>query len=232
MKCILGTKVEMTRVFKDDGTAVPVTVVQAGPCVVTQVKKPLKSIQVGFGTAKHSTKALDGHLKGLPPVSIMRDFIVDEGQTLTRGDSWNVSVFTPGEKVTITGTSKGHGFQGVVKRHGFHGAPASHGHKDQLRMPGSIGSKRQGPVQKGKRMAGRMGNDQITVHNVEVVLVDEEKNILYLKGAIPGARGGVVEIKNPGTFLPVKNVLQTEIATPETKEENDASVTPEIITAE
>ncbi len=225
MKCLIGKKLAMTQVFKDDGTVIPVTVVSASPCVVTQVKQKQKdgadAIQVGMGHAaskKHS-KPMKGHLKDLPSVTILRDFRVEQSDSFSRGDTWTAGVFVAGEKVTVVGTSKGHGFQGVVKRHGFSGSPASHGHKDQLRMPGSIGSKRQGPVQKGKRMAGRMGNDRVTLKNIEVVAVDETAQSVMLKGAIPGARGSIVEVYAEGKMnttsyiaLPQENPITVQHA--------------------
>ena len=200
MRCILGTKKAMTQVFKDDGTVVPVTRVQAGPCVVTQVKTAKKdgvsAIQIGFGAQKafRLTKPLKGHLKDLDAVRYMRDFRAPEDHGLVRGDSFDAGIFAVGDKVQVVGTSKGKGFQGVVKRHNFKGAPASHGHKDQERMPGSIGATDAARVFKGTRMGGHMGDAQVTVKNLEIVQVDEENNELLIKGAVPGARGGLLLI--------------------------------------
>lgn len=197
MKFLFGRKIEMSQIFQENGTVVPVTLILAEPCVVTQVKTPEKdgyaAVQIGSGEARHLKKPQAGHLKELGALSTMREFRVKE-TTLKRGDTLNVSQFEPGDVVDVIGHSKGHGFQGVVKRHGFHGSPASHGHKDQLRMPGSIGSRRQGPVARGKRMAGHMGDQQVTVKNLEIVSVDPNKNIVAIKGAVPGARGGLVLI--------------------------------------
>lgn len=214
MKFILGTKQYMSQVFKDDGTVVPVTVVNAGPCVVTQIKNKEKdgvqSVQIGFGKQKlfRLNKAEQGHLKGLEngdyTVRVVRDFKNDN--ELKRGDVFTVKIFAPGEKVQVVGKSKGKGFQGVVKRHGFHGGPATHGHKDNLRMPGSIGAGGVQRVFKGMRMGGHMGDARVTVKNLEIVGVDLEKNELLIKGALPGARNsllliataeGKIEIETP-----------------------------------
>jgi large subunit ribosomal protein L3 len=198
MKFIIGRKLEMTQIFRDNGTVVPVTLVKADPCVVTQVKEEAKdgyvAVQIGCSEAKGLNKPEAGHLKDLPALSTLREFRT-ESSDLKRGDKIEVASFVPGDRVDIIGTSKGRGFQGVVKRHGFHGSPASHGHKDQLRMPGSIGSRRQGPIAKGKRMAGHMGDARVTVKNLEIISVDVGKNLLAVKGAVPGARGSLLLIK-------------------------------------
>lgn len=201
MKFILGTKLGMTQVFADDGRVIPVTRVQAGPCVVTQVKTQGKdnvsAVQIGFGDQKafRLAKAQQGHLKDLRTVRFMRDIrVADDNHGLERGDEYGVTVFTPGEKVQVTGTSKGKGFQGVVKRHGFAGSLKTHGHKDQHRMPGSIGSTGPARVFKGTRMGGHMGDGQVTVKNLEVVQIDEAQAELLIKGAVPGARGSLLVI--------------------------------------
>lgn len=198
MKCILAKKLEMAQVFRPDGTVVPVTLVQAGPCVVTQVKTKetdgYNAVQVGFLPVKSLAKPQEGHLKDLPKSSVMREFRVDDPTAYKRGDVIEASVFAAGEDVNVSGTSKGKGFQGVVKRHGFHGHPASHGHKDQLRMPGSIGAGGVQHVLKGRRMAGRMGNEIVTVKNLEVVEI-RDQGIIALKGAVPGARNAILEIQ-------------------------------------
>ncbi|OGH71143.1 MAG: 50S ribosomal protein L3 [Candidatus Magasanikbacteria bacterium RIFCSPHIGHO2_02_FULL_51_14] len=215
MKFILGTKLGMTQVFRDDGTVVPVTRVAAGPCVVTQVKNAGKNgvnaVQIGFGTQKlfRVPKAQQGHLKGLATVRFMRDFrTLGEEHGLKHGDTFTVRVFAPGEKVQVVGTSKGKGFQGVVKRHGFHGHPASHGHKDQQRMPGSIGATTPQRVFKGKRMAGHMGDARVTVKNLEVVGVKPEENELLIKGAVPGARGGLLLISTQEGTITVEQTAE------------------------
>jgi len=200
MAFIIGRKIEMSQHFNEDGSVTPVTLVKAEPNVVTQIRTEDKdgyvSVQLGTDvTGKTLKKAQAGHTNDLPAVSTLREFRVDETD-LHRGDKVDVSAFEPGMKVDIVGVSKGRGFQGVVKRHHFAGSPASHGHKDQLRMPGSIGSHRQGPVQRGKRMPGRMGTDRVTVKNLQVVSVDPTSNILAIKGAVPGPRGGVILVRS------------------------------------
>ena len=197
MKFILGKKLEMSQVYGADGNLIPVTLVQAGPCVVTQVKTKesdgYEAVQVGFGTRRVLTQPEAGHLKDLPQVRHLVEFRTDEGTTLKRGDAIDATVFQAGEKVHIRGTSKGKGFQGVVRRHGFHGHPTSHGHKDQERMPGSIGAGGVQHVLKGRRMAGHMGDAATTVKNLVVVEV-REGGIIALKGAVPGARHSLIEI--------------------------------------
>ncbi len=195
MKFLLGKKLEMTQVFKDDGTVVPVTLVQAGPCTVTAVKTNpagVNTVVIGFGTKKHVAKAQAGDWKELGAFSHTREFPMPEGINLERGAVIDASLFETGEAIDVVGTSKGKGFQGVVKRHGFSGSPATHGHKDQLRMPGSIGAGGPQRVFKGIRMGGRMGGDRVTVKNLEVVQVNKEENIIAIKGAVPGSRGGFV----------------------------------------
>ncbi len=193
----------MSQVFKADGEEVPVTEVQAGPCYVTEVKTKMPlggvAIQIGFDEVdkKKLNKPQLGHLKDLPVVKHLREFYFKDAATppLERGAKITVEGFKTGDRVDVTGVSKGKGFQGVVRRHGFHGGPGSHGQKDNLRMPGSIGSKRQGPVAKGKRMAGHMGDTLTTIKNLEIVEVDPTNNLLKIKGALPGSRNAVVIIK-------------------------------------
>ncbi len=199
MKCILGIKKDMTQIWDESGAVVPVTRIQAGPCTVVQVKTEerdgYRAIQVGFGKRRKISRALQGHLKGLDAFRYLHEFRVSEGEETERGKTFDVSVFEKGDKVDVRSHSKGRGFQGVVKRHGFHGSPASHGHKDQLRMPGSIGATEPARVFKGTRMAGRMGGEQVCVKNMEVIAVDPDKGILLVKGAVPGARGSLVIIQ-------------------------------------
>ncbi|MEK7105547.1 MAG: 50S ribosomal protein L3 [Patescibacteria group bacterium] len=192
MKVILGKKLNMAQVFAADGTVVPVTLVQAGPCTVTEVKET--SIALGFGKGKDVAKAQLGAWKELGAFAEVREFRADKAD-VKRGDVIDVTAFTIGDHVDVTGTSKGHGFQGVVKRHKFAGGPASHGHKDNLRMPGSIGAGGVQRVFKGMRMAGRMGNDRVTVKNLEVVAIDAGKGTLAIKGAIPGPMGALIMIR-------------------------------------
>ena len=197
MKFILGKKQQMMQCFLDDGKVVPTTVISAGPLVVTQMKSPdidgYTAVQVAFDEQKESraTKAHLGHVKE-GAFKHLREF--RDIEEMTVGDRITVSAFAKGDVVTVTGISKGKGFQGVVKRHGFHGGPRSHGQKHSEREPGSIGGGLRNKVPKGMRMAGRTGSDRITVRNLEIVGVDVENNQLLIKGAIPGRRGTLVEI--------------------------------------
>lgn len=196
---IVGTKRGMTQLFLDNGEAVPVTIVEAGPCQIVQVKNKqtdgYQALQIGYGVRRGLSKALLGHLKSLPAFRHLIEFRVDDLKTLpNRGEEITVETFTEGEKVRVIGVSKGKGFQGVVRRHGFSGSPASHGHKDQLRMSGSIGAGGEQHVRKGRKMGGRMGADQITVANLQIVKIDLENNLLYIKGALPGPKGGLIRI--------------------------------------
>ncbi len=197
MKFILAKKMDMSQVYQADGTIVPVTLVQAGPCVVTQVKTQdadgYQAVQIGFETKRRLNKAQAGHCKDLPSSRHLAEFRMKEAPTMKRGDMIEASVFQAGDLVNVIGTSKGKGFQGVVKRHHFHGHPTSHGHKDQERMPGSIGAGGVQHVLKGRRMAGRMGNERVTVQKLRVIEV-RDGGILVLKGAVPGARRGLLEI--------------------------------------
>ncbi len=224
----------MTQVFTEDGRAIPVTVVKAGPCVVVQKKTAdqdgYTALQIGWGEDKRLSRPQRGHLRNLPPLRFLREFRVKREGTvdldsLQRGDEIRVSTFSVGERVDVVGVSKGKGFQGVVKRHGFAGGPASHGHKDQLRMPGSIGATDPARVFKGTRMAGRMGGEQVTVKNLEIVRIDEENNLLYLRGAVPGPRGSLVKIVGQGELKIVKPTGQKTEDTEDRdqKVENDAS---------
>jgi large subunit ribosomal protein L3 len=201
MKFILGKKQHMTQVFDESGTVFPVTVVKTSPNIVTQVKTKdrdgYEAIQVGFGVRKEKNinKAQKGHFKDLGLFEVLREIRTTDVKTV--GDSLDLSQFVEGEKITVTAISKGKGFQGVVKRHGFHGGPRSHGQKHSEREPGSIsgGNREGGRVPKGMRMAGRMGGDSITVQNLKVVQIDNEKGEILIKGALPGRRGTLVEIK-------------------------------------
>src|SRR3989344_4913276 len=209
MKFILGKKLGMTQVFKED-KVIPVTLIESGPNFVTQIKTKdgdgYTAIQVGFDTKKEKNisarggsalggkKPQRGHLKNLDNLRWLREFRVEDSK-LNNGDKIDVSVFAPGDKVNVVAISKGKGFQGVVKRHGFHGGPKSHGQKDRHRAPGSIGSSFPEHVFKGMRMAGRMGGDRVTVKNLEVIEVDNENNLIALKGAVPGRRGTLVMLK-------------------------------------
>ncbi len=207
MNFILGQKKSMTQIFKSDGEVVPVTMVTAGPCFVTQVKNQehdgYTAVQLGYGSKNKLNKPLSGHLAGLANFQYLKEFCLDTktaGQTATlkRGDQITLETFKEGELVDVIGFSKGKGFQGVVKRHHFHGHPETHGHKDQVKRSGSIGAGGVQHVFKGKRMAGHMGDEQVTTKNLEIVKIDLENNLLYIKGAVPGARGSLVLLEGMG----------------------------------
>jgi len=189
----------MGQVWKADGTVVPVTFVEAGPCQVVQLKTVendgYAAIQLGFGSKKKAPKPMIGHLKELPIFEEIREFRDDGSKAWTRGEVVNATTFAIGDKIDVTGISKGKGFQGVVRRHGFHGHPTSHGHKDQERMPGSIGAGGVQRVFKGRRMAGRMGGERVTVQNLEVVAIDVEKNLIAVRGAVPGGFNSLLMVK-------------------------------------
>jgi len=203
-KFILGKKLKMAQIFDKEGKVIPVTLVEAGPCVVTQIKTKEKdgysAVQIGFGEAKKLTKALTGHLKGLGKLRHLREFRVKEpkidDKELKRGDKIDVSIFKEGEKVKISGISKGKGFAGVVKRWGFAGRPASHGTKHEERTPGSVGSAYPQRVIKGRKMPGRLGGERVTVRNLEIVKIDPKNNLLAIKGAVPGRKGSLLEIQS------------------------------------
>lgn len=200
MKSLLGTKVGMTQVISDDGTAKAVTLLQAGPCTVTQIKTAEKdgynAIQIGFGKGKNLSKATKGHVKGAKvEPKVIREIRVKElNEEIKVGDVLNVEAFEIGDKVAVTGTSKGKGFAGTVKRHNFATSASSHGGNGNVRKPGSIGSMYPQKVFRGKRMAGRMGNEQVTVKNLKVAYVDTENNLIGVTGAVPGPRRGIVVI--------------------------------------
>lgn len=200
---ILGKKVGMTRVFTEDGRWIPVSVVEAGPCTVVQCKNDeadgYTAVQLGFGEKKaaRATKPEQGHFKknDLDVQRVLREFALSGDDLPNPGDVIKVDLFEAGERVDVSGTSKGKGFAGVMKRHGFGGGPGGHGSHFH-RAPGSIGqSADPAKVYKGKRMPGHMGNERVTGQNLEVVRVDAERNLLLLRGTIPGPKGGVVEIK-------------------------------------
>jgi large subunit ribosomal protein L3 len=201
MKAIIGRKLNMSQTFTNDGRAVPVTRIKAGPVVVTALRTAEKdgylAVQLGFGQGKNLSKSVIGHLKTSKATpAIMREFRLAKSEALNVGDTFKVAdVFRKGEVVDVTATSKGKGFAGVVKRHGFHGGPKTHGQSDRHRAPGSIGSgTTPGRVVKGKKMAGRMGNAQVTTQGLEIVAIDTENELLIVKGAIPGPPEGIVLI--------------------------------------
>ena len=187
----------MSQQFMEDGTVVPVTIVEADPNVVAQLRDAEKdgylAVQLGTDAKRVLNQPEAGHVKDLPLLGTLREFRVDATE-LKRGDTVSVTAFTPGMTVDVVGVSKGKGFQGVMKRHHFSGGPATHGQKDQMRMPGSLASQRQGPVSKGQRMAGHMGARRVSVKNLKVVSVNAEANQISIKGAVPGARGSLLLI--------------------------------------
>ncbi|XKT74700.1 MAG: 50S ribosomal protein L3 [Patescibacteria group bacterium UBA2163] len=195
-KFIVGIKKGMSQVFDAEGNVHPVTVIAAAPITVTQVKNTetdgYNAVQVGIGERKEKNVAQAQRPKGL--FATFKEFRFDKAPEFTTGNTIDVSVFEVGDTVTVSATSKGKGFQGVVKRHGFHGGPRTHGQKHTERAPGSIGAAGVARVLKGTRMAGRMGGDRITVQNLPVVQVDAEKGEILVGGAVPGRRGAYVEI--------------------------------------
>ena len=204
MKFILGKKVKMSQIFDEEGNVIPVTIIEAGPVTVTNIrtkdKHGYEAVQVGFlEKKKNIKKPLLGQFKKL--FQFLKEFRLDKIKkekdiNFEIGQEIKAEIFRPGEKVNVSGISRGKGFQGVVKRHHFKGSPKSHGTKDRWRAPGSIGSTTPQRVVKGRRMAGRAGGRRITIKNLEIIKVEPEKNLLYLKGAVPGKRGTLLEIKN------------------------------------
>lgn len=216
MKGLIGKKVGMTQIFDDQGVVTPVTIIQAGPCFVTQVKDNendgYSAVQLGYGdvSLKRLTKGQQGHLgilksekkgrrkdKGIPAVRHLREFRTSSAGEYKVGQQLTVEQFIVGEKVDVIGKTKGRGFAGNVKRHGYAGGSKTHGQSDRWRAPGSIGSATEmSRVPKGKSMAGRMGNERSTSQNLEVVRIDSERNLIAIKGAVPGAKGGLVIIRD------------------------------------
>lgn len=203
MRFLLGTKQNMTQVFNEAGDVFPVTLVSASPAVVTQIKKEetdgYEAIQIGYGERSKNriNKPLRGHIKELGNFLYLREYRM-KNPTVSVGDKVDVSTFKEGDKVMVSGISKGKGFQGVVKRHGFAGGSRTHGQKHSEREPGAIGGgggRAGGRVAKGIRMAGRMGGDRITVKNLKIIKVDPENNEIYISGAVPGRRGTLIEIR-------------------------------------
>lgn len=205
MKGIIGRKVGMTQVFDNSGNAVPVTVIQAGPCYVTQVRTADKdgytAVQLGFGETKPQrlTKGRLGHLKrnNLPALKVLREFRLKNGEVdVAEGQEVKCDVFIVGERVDVIGTSKGRGFTGTIKRHGFNRQPKTHGQSDRERAPGSVGAgSTPGRTYIGTRMSGRSGNERVTSENLEVIVIDSARNLLAVRGSIPGTNGGIVVVK-------------------------------------
>jgi large subunit ribosomal protein L3 len=199
----LGKKIGMTQIFREDGRVVPVTVIEAGPCVVTQVKTTetdgYEAVQLGFGDVKRRNKPLSGHLKDSRLSRYLREVTADDTSEFEVGQTIGVDIFQAGEKVDVIGRSKGRGFAGVMKRWGFAGGPRTHGQSDRMRAPGSIGGgTTPGKVYKGLKMGGHMGDRRITVKGLEIIRVDAERNLLLVKGGIPGAPNSLVQIRRIG----------------------------------
>lgn len=203
MKGLIGKKVGMTQIFDESGAALPVTLIEAGPCYVTQVRKPstdgYSAVQLGFEEVppRRLSGGRLGHLKrtDAPPLRYLKEFRV-KAATVEEGETLTVDVFAIGDRVDVIGISKGKGFQGGVRRHGFGGGPKTHGQSDRQRAPGSVGAtSTPGRVFKGTRMAGHMGSRRVTSQNIAVELVDPEKNLIGVRGSVPGAKGGLVFIE-------------------------------------
>lgn len=234
MKFLLGKKREMKQVYDEKGSVKPVTEITLGSCVVTQIRTKEKdgytAVQIGFGEKRKVSKALRGHFKGSFTGKDGRGFQYVKEQRLEtvngieKGAILDTSSFVVGDRVTVISQSKGKGFAGVVKRHHFHGHPSTHGHKDQERMPGSIGAGGNQHVFKGVRMAGRMGNDRVTVKNLEIIGLDTDNGVLLVKGAVPGARNGLVIIQADGEMK-----FKTEAHESEQKSEKELPSSQEAI---
>ncbi|MDO4978828.1 MAG: 50S ribosomal protein L3 [Candidatus Saccharibacteria bacterium] len=202
MKVILGTKIGMTQIIGEDGLVTPVTILQAGPATVTQIKTVetdgYNAVQLGYGQGKNLSKSVDGHVKkagkDLAPKTL-KEFRTDDIAEIKLGDIITVESFELGDKVTVTGISKGKGYAGTVKRWNFNESRNTHGFKGDIRKVGSIGSMYPQKVFKGKKMPGRMGHDQVTVKNLVVAYIDKENNLLGLKGAVPGPKKGIVTVE-------------------------------------
>lgn len=198
---LIGRKLGMTQIFDEQGLARPVTVIEAGPCVVTQVRSEEKdgyeAVQLGFGIAKKLNKPEAGHVRASGhQVKTLREFKADDYSSVEVGQVFTADTFSEGDIVDVTGTSKGRGFQGGMKRHGFSGGPKTHGQSDRSRAPGSIGSSATpGRVFKGLKMAGHMGHERVTVQNLKVLRVDTERNLLLIEGSVPGPNTGTLLIK-------------------------------------
>lgn len=203
MQVILGTKIGMTQIIGEDGVVTPVTILQAGPCTVTQIKTTdtdgYNAVQVGFGQGKNLSKSVTGHVKKAGEKAspkVIKEFRIEEiPEGMKLGDAITVESFKIGDKVTVTGTSKGKGFAGTVKRHNFNESRNTHGFKGNIRRVGSIGSMYPQKVFKGRKMPGRMGHDKVTVKNLTVAYIDAENNLIGLKGAVPGPKKGIVSVE-------------------------------------
>src|SRR5215475_12233367 len=203
---LLGRKLGMTQVFMPDGLLIPCTVIEVGPCPVIQVKTlshdGYDAVQIGFlPREKGTTKPLRGHFHkhNMPPHRHLREFKATSETPMVVGETLTLEVFSEGERVDVAGTTKGRGFAGVIKRYGFAGSPGAHGTHETFRGPGSVGSAAHpSHTPKGKRLAGHYGVDRKTIRNLRVVRVDKDRNLLHVRGAIPGSRGGLVEVRKRG----------------------------------
>jgi len=212
---IIGRKLGMTQTFSENAKAEAVTAIEAGPCTVIQVKTDTKegynAVQLGFGEAKRLKSPQQGHLKKLGEFKYLREFRIEDVESVEVGQKIDASLFKAGDLVDVSGISKGKGFAGVVKRYHFAGGPKTHGQSDRHRAAGSIGaSASPGRVWKGMRMAGHMGNEQVTVRNLEVLKADPERNLLLIKGAVPGAKNGLLLIKKSGGWTSEDTTVQPE----------------------
>ncbi|MBQ2887444.1 MAG: 50S ribosomal protein L3 [Firmicutes bacterium] len=200
-KMLIGKKLAMSQIFTEDGKLIPVTVIQAGPCVVSQVKTTAtdgyEAVQIGFGALKHGTKPQVGHFAktGVTPLRYLREMRVADAADYQPGQELKVDIFAAGEKIDVEGTSKGKGFAGTIKRWNHHLGPMSHGSKNH-RRPSSAGAKGPARTFKGKHSPGQMGSARVTVQNLEIVRVDVERNLLLVKGAVPGPKKGLVYVKS------------------------------------
>ena len=212
---ILGKKLGMVQIFEKDGTVVGCTVLEAGPCLVTQIRTKeqdgYEAVQLGFGHKKRLKEPERGHLKasGAQSRHLREMKLIDDADQYNVGQTLDAGLFAPGEVVDVTGTSKGKGFAGVMKRHGFRGGPKTHGQSDRARAPGSIGATTTpGRVFKGQRMAGRMGAERVTVQNLKVIRVDPERNLVLVQGSVPGPNEGLllvrkaIKVRNRATAQP------------------------------
>lgn len=212
MKLLMGRKLNMTQMYGENGDVIPVTAIKIGTGAVVQVKSMERdgyaAVQLGFNEGpKRTTKPVAGHVKKLVERPVLREMRVPDAGAFKTGQTFDLSSFAVGEKVAVSGVSKGRGFAGVVKRHHFSGSPKTHGHKHDLRAPGSIGSTDAQRVFPGKRMAGRMGGDRVTVPNLTIARIDADKGLVYVRGAVPGSKNGLVEIRAAGEMQAMQGTV-------------------------
>ena len=233
---LLGRKLGMLQTFDKEGRLRGATVIEAGSCLVTQIKTEdtdgYAAVQLGFGIAKHTNKPKRGHLKRLGDLRYLREFKADDSSQHKVGDRIGVEIFQEGDRVDVTGTSIGRGFAGGVKRHGFHGGPKTHGQSDRHRAPGSIGAGGPGRVFKGMKMAGHMGAERVTVRNLEVLQSDPARGLLLVAGAVPGARHGLLKTRYPTQTLEIARNRKVEPPEEEAPKAATEEATPEATTEE